>query len=163
MAQLIKQQQVIGSDNWQVIEDDAAVSDYAIVSLSRWQAERDTLAEKAQAGVLGLFLKSEETADLIGDDASRFALIAIDFPKFTDGRGYTAARLLRERHGYQGELRAMGDVLIDQLFSMQRCGFDSFNLRDDQDQEEALKAFSPFTSCYQTDAREPRPLFRRRA
>ena len=163
MARLIKQQQVVGSDDWQIIEDDAAVVDYAVISLTRWQAERSALAAHAEAGKLGLFLNSDETADLIGDDASAFALIAIDFPKFTDGRGYTAARLLRERHGYQGELRAMGEVLIDQLFAMQRCGFDSFSLRDDQDTEEALKAFSTFTRCYQTDVREPRPLFRRRA
>ncbi|MBU2038989.1 MAG: DUF934 domain-containing protein, partial [Gammaproteobacteria bacterium] len=83
-------------------------------------------------------------------------------PKFSDGRGYSTARLLRERHGFKGELRSVGDVLIDQLFFMNRCGFNSFALRDDQDLNDALAAFATFTVCYQNDVNDQRPLFRRR-
>ncbi|WP_430462429.1 DUF934 domain-containing protein [Thalassolituus sp. LLYu03] len=162
MAQLIKQGALVNNDQWQRIEDDAVMADYSLISLKRWQENSAALAPLAEAGKVGLFLQSEETADLIGNDSRHFTLIAIDFPKFSDGRGYSAARLLRERHGYRGELRAMGDVLIDQLFFMKRCGFDSYALRDDQDLETALAAFSTFTVNYQTDVHEPRPLFRRR-
>jgi len=162
MARLIKQQQFEENDQWQLIDNDAPVAEFSIITLPCWQENRVKLEALAKAGKLGLYLDSHETADLIGDESRLFALIGINFPKFTDGRGYSAARLLRERHGYEGELRAFGDVLIDQLFSMQRCGFDSFMLRDDQDTEEALVAFSTFTNCYQNDVRNPQPLFRRR-
>ena len=120
MAQLIKQGALVNNDQWQRIEDDAVMADYSLISLKRWQENSVALAPLAEAGKVGLFLQSEETADLIGNDSRHFTLIAIDFPKFSDGRGYSAARLLRERHGYRGELRAMGDVLIDQLFFMKR-------------------------------------------
>lgn len=109
-----------------------------------------------------LRLNSDETADLVGENCQKFKRIDIDFPKFADGRGYSAARLLRERYGFTGELRSIGDVLIDQLFFMARCGFDSFDLREDQDIEDALKAFSTFSVTYQNDVHDQRPLFRRR-
>ena len=89
-------------------------------------------------------------------------LIAIDFPKFTDGRGYSLARLLRERYGYQGQIRAVGDVLIDQLYYMSRCGFDAFWLREDQIVEDALNALDTFSLSYQPGTDTPEPLFRRR-
>jgi uncharacterized protein (DUF934 family) len=163
MAQLIKNGELVQDTGWSLIEDDAAATAGSLVSLARWQSERETLLPAAQAGDIGLYLESDQTADLIGDDASSFRIIAINFPKFADGRGYSAARLLRERHGYTGELRAVGDVLIDQLFFMKRCGFDSYALRDDQELDVALTAFSTFTACYQNDVADPRPLFRRRA
>jgi uncharacterized protein (DUF934 family) len=89
-------------------------------------------------------------------------VIAVNFPKFTDGRGFSAARLLRERYGYQGELRAIGDVLRDQLQELERCGFDAFLLRADQDVQSALHAFADLSDQYQTSALQPLPLFRRR-
>ena len=104
----------------------------------------------------------DETVDLFGADADQFKRICIDFPKFADGRGYSAARLLREKYGYKGELRSTGDVLIDQLFFMKRCGFDTFALREDQVLEDAIAAFSTFTNPYQNDVQDQRPLFRRR-
>ena len=87
----------------------------------------------------------------------------MNFPKFTDGRGYTTARLLRERYAYRGEIRAIGDVLRDQLFSYQRVGFDAFALRADKDPVDALKAFEEFSEVYQASTDQPLPLFRRRA
>ena len=163
MAQLINDHQRISQDPWQPADDNSPVTDYQLISLGHWQEQSAELAAQAAAGRLGLFLDSHETADLIGDDCRHFALIALNFPKFSDGRAYSTARLLRERHGYKGELRAAGDVLIDQLFFMKRCGFDSFALRDDQDLSAALAAFSTFSVCYQGDVQDPRLLFRRRA
>ena len=91
-----------------------------------------------------------------------FALIALEFPKFRDGRAYSYARLLRERYGFKGELRAIGDVLHDHLFFMAQCGFDAFALREDQDAQEALSVFGTFSDGYQTSVLRPVPLFRRR-
>ena len=81
-----------------------------------------------------------------------FIIIALDFPTFKDGRSYSHARLLRERYKYEGELRAIGDVLQDQLFFMKRCGIDSFKVRDDKNIEEALKSFKDFSVRYQAAA-----------
>lgn len=128
------------------------------VTLEEWKENRDSLSGQN----LDLTLESGDTADLVGDDAASFQRISINFPKFADGRGYSAARLLRERHGYKGELRATGDVLIDQLYFMKRCGFDTFALRDDQIIEDAIAAFSTFSVNYQNDANNQQPLFRRR-
>lgn len=128
------------------------------VTLEEWKENRDSLSGQN----LELTLESSETADLIGDDSASFQRISINFPKFADGRGYSAARLLRERFVYKGELRATGDVLIDQLYFMKRCGFDTFALRDDQIVEDAIAAFSTFTVNYQNDANDQQPLFRRR-
>jgi len=104
-----------------------------------------------------------------GDDPAKVAerlgavaRVEVNFPKFTDGRGYSIARLLRERHGYQGELRAVGDVLRDQIFYLSRCGFDAFLLRDGQDAEESLSALHDFSEAYQASVERPEPLYRRR-
>jgi uncharacterized protein (DUF934 family) len=90
-------------------------------------------------------------------------LIAIDFPVFTDGRGYSIASTLRNRYRYDGELRAIGDVLIDQLFYLRRVGFSSFALRADQDRVRATSALRTFSDAYQGAADQPLPAFRRRA
>ncbi|MBL8557335.1 MAG: DUF934 domain-containing protein [Hyphomonadaceae bacterium] len=89
-------------------------------------------------------------------------LFAIDFAKFSDGRGLSSGVLLRKRLGYTGELRAVGDVARDQLFQMARCGFDAFQLRDGQDVNDALKAFSDYGEVYQDAADGRAPIFRRR-
>ena len=133
-------------------------TDLTPVTLTEWQENKGSLSGQK----LELTLNSDETADLIADECQQFERICVDFPKFADGRGYSAARLLREKYGFKGELRAVGDVLIDQLFYMMRCGFSTFALREDQILEDAIAAFSTWTLNYQTDALEPRPLFRRR-
>ncbi|MGA9665176.1 MAG: DUF934 domain-containing protein, partial [Gallionella sp.] len=91
----------------------------------------------------------------------QFSVIAVDFPKFADGRGYSIARLLRTRLGYRGELRAIGDVLRDQMFYMQRVGFDAFAARTDKDIGDARRGLSDFTFSYQASSDERLPLFRR--
>jgi uncharacterized protein (DUF934 family) len=98
--------------------------------------------------------------------AARLATVSrveINFPKFGDGRGFSIARLLRERYGYKGELRAVGQVARDHLYYMEKCGFDAFLLREGEDVGEALAAFGDFSESYQATAAQPLPLFRRRA
>ena len=109
-----------------------------------------------------VWLASSEEPEALAQDAARLPLIAIDFPKFTDGRGLSGARLLRERYGFRGELRAIGDIQRDQLFDLARCGFDAFVLREGEDAEAALAAFNTFSDAYQTSVDRPAPLFRRR-
>ena len=89
-------------------------------------------------------------------------VIAVNFPKFSDGRGYSIGRLLRERYGYKGELRAVGEVARDHLHAMEQCGFNAFQLREGEDAQEALSAFGDFSDSYQATAARPEPLFRRR-
>ena len=90
------------------------------------------------------------------------ARVEVEFPKFGDGRGFSIARLLRERYGYQGELRAVGQITRDLLFFMESCGFDAFELREGEDAEEAIAAFADFSESYQASPARPLPLFRRR-
>lgn len=175
MATLLKHSHIVENDAWTILKEGLKeglaegakegleVSEFTIVPLSFWQQNQSQLSDIATAGKLGLLLSSDQTADLIGENCRQFSLICIDFPKFIDGRGYSAARLLRERYGFTGELRAVGDVLIDQLFFMKRVGFDAFSLREDQDVEDALTAFTTFTHPYQGDVQDTRPLFRRHA
>jgi len=115
-----------------------------IVSLAQWQAQRDALL--ARGTPLGIRLHSDQSPEAIADDVQHFAVIALEFPKFRDGRAYSYARLLRERYGFKGELRAVGDVLMEQLFFMLRTGFDAFDVQQSPDPvaafETALKDFS---------------------
>ena len=154
---LIKQGQP-SQDIWQLSRDEEGLPAYrpAIVPLKLWQRHGDQ-------GDLAPWLSSDTVLDeaLVGE-LRKAPLIAIDFPAFTDGRGYTLARLLRERHGYQGEIRAIGDVLIDQLFYMTRCGFDALALRDDQPLEDAMRWLKPFSVSYQPGVDVREALFERR-
>lgn len=132
-----------------------------IVSLSRYIEERDKL--RGRSGKVGVRLASDEQAQAVATYLPELALVAIEFPTFKDGRGYTTARLLRDRYGYKGEIRAVGDVLRDQLNYMRRCGFDAWELKQGKDIQGALQAFQEFSVTYQGAADDPRPLFRRRA
>ena len=118
-----------------------------------WAEARETLLQSGRP--LGLWLKSDQRPQDVADDIRHFQSIALEFPKFTDGRAYTAARILRERLGFTGELRAVGQVLRDQLLFMQRCGFDAFELAKEEDAEEWLEALKEFSIWYQSagDAR----------
>jgi uncharacterized protein (DUF934 family) len=113
----------------------------------------------------GEVLRLEPTDDpaSVADRLGRVARVEVNFPKFGDGRGYSIARLLRERYGYRGELRAVGEVVRDHLLQMESCGFDAFLLRDGEDAEEALGGFQDFSDFYSASVARPLPLFRRRA
>jgi uncharacterized protein (DUF934 family) len=123
---------------------------------------------KEQAGLFdpattGVWIASDDEYEDIAGELLGLPLIAVDFPSFRDGRGYSVAYLLRTRYGYRGELRAIGDVLRDQLFYMHRCGFDSFEVRADKDIQDALKGLTAYTIRYQGSVDDPVPLFRKRA
>lgn len=131
-----------------------------IVPLKFWQTFPEELEE--YNGDITIWLDSHERVEDIGDKLHEFPLIALNFPVFSDGRSYSNARELREHFDYKGEVRAIGDVLRDQLFYMSHCGFDAFDLRYDQEPQDCLSAFNDFTTNYQATVSEPLPLFRRR-
>jgi len=137
------------NDEWLSVDDDAALpaDGPVIVSLSRWQSETDLL--RARTAPLGLLVESHEQIADIETDLSAFELIALDFPTLRDGRPYSTARLLRERYGFSGELRAVGDVARDQFLFMHRCGFDAFQVEDGTGLEAWLRAVSEITIWYQ--------------
>jgi uncharacterized protein (DUF934 family) len=165
MALVIKDRK-IASDPWLLLRPGAdgglaavpATGD-VIVPLAVWQTQRDVLRAR---GRLGVWLDSHEEAAAIAQDLAHFDVIAVNFPKFGDGRGFSTARLLRERYGWKGELRAVGDVFRDQLFFMAGCGFNVFALREGEDLQDALTAFRDFSESYQGTVGQPLPLFRRR-
>ncbi len=117
-------------DPWVSLGDEAALPEGApaIVSFERWQNERETLVKRNAP--LGIRLRSDQPPKLVLEDLDRFAVIALEFPRFGDGRAYSYARLLRERYGFRGELRAVGNVLRDQALFMRRCGFDAFEVAE---------------------------------
>jgi uncharacterized protein (DUF934 family) len=148
---LLKQGQ-IAEDSWRFVGDDEALpaEGAVVVSLRRWAAERDSLLRRGAA--LGVRLEPADLVEILAPDLGRLALIQIDFPKFNDGRGYSTARLLRQRYRYPGELRAVGRVLRDQLLYLHRCGFDAFEIAREDAVEAWIKAVSEFGAWYQRGA-----------
>lgn len=113
-----------------VVADDEGIGNRAFfVSKARFLAERDTLLPRGHD--VGIVLDPADRLDDLAEDLATIGALAIRFPKFGDGRGYSLARLARERHGYRGELRAVGDVLWDQLEALCRCGFDTIEIEDE--------------------------------
>jgi len=145
---LLKRDQIV-NDPWQRMDDESPLPSGipVIVTYERWQKERDGLV--GRNGKLGIVLAGDQSPDLIADDLHRFTLICLDFPKFTDGRAYSYARLLRARYDFAGEIRAVGAVLRDQLLFMRRCGFDSFDIPDGVDAADWTIAFNDFSQRYQ--------------
>ena len=163
MPKLIKDNAVI-DDRWTLLRDVTSLADLpasgpVIVPLALWLANCDALFARGEVGVL---LAPTDDPDMLADDLPALPLVAVDFPKFGDGRGYSIARLLRDRYGYLAELRAIGDVLRDQLYAMSECGFDAFSLRADRDPTDALASLRDFAGLYTSTTREPQPWFRRR-
>jgi len=118
-----------------------------LVSLDRWQRERATLLERDAP--LGVQLKSDQSPDSIADDLDRISLVALEFPQFRDGRAYSYARILRERFGFDEEVRAVGDVLMEQLHFMLRVGFDAFEIDGDDPLGQFETAQADFSIWYQ--------------
>lgn len=164
MRQIIKGNEVV-QDTWEIVPKDATLEQLTntgdvIVPLAMWLEHAHAL--QAREGRLGVWLDADEEAEAIADDLAHFDVIALNFPVFSDGRNYSNARLLRDRYQYQGELRAIGDVLRDQLFFMRRCGFNAYALREDLDPHAALASLNDFSEVYQAATDQPLPLFRRR-
>ncbi len=155
MGEVIKNRSIIEDDVRHLADDEQATGGNFTVSLTRWLEEREQL--KNVEGI-GVRIASDEPIEPILDDISSLDIIALDFPKFADGRSYSKARLLRERFNYQGELRATGDILRDQLFYLCRCGFDTFELAQGNIRD-ALKGFNDFSITYQTAADGTLPVY----
>lgn len=168
MTLIIRNREVV-EDDWLVIATnpagglplpEALPAGKVIVPLAYWKDARDTLRALRDKSELGIWLApDDEPADVV-PEFDAVALLAVDFPVFRDGRGMSLARLLRERYGWKGEIRAIGDVQRDQLGYMARCGIDTFAVRADKDIHDALNAFGELTLHYQGDVHDPRPLFR---
>ena len=169
----------ISEDAWQLLgiteaqspESVPLPSGQVIFPLSVWQVRCQEIA--ARRLPYGIFLMATDAPEVLADalvtnadqthpDFGLITLIAVNFAVFTDGRGYSIARLVRERYGFKGELRAVGDVQVDQIYYMSRVGFDAFALPVDKNPERALAAFNTFSDAYQSGVDEPLPLFRRR-
>ncbi|MGF1527690.1 MAG: DUF934 domain-containing protein [Candidatus Competibacterales bacterium] len=161
MGQVIRDERLVDDDFTRLTDDEARVDGDIIVSLARWRRERDELMR--HPGRVSVVVQSDDSVDELAQDFHHFAFIALEFASFTDGRGYSQARRLREQYHYRGELRAVGEVLVDQLYLMRRCGIDAYQLRDDQDPQAALAALNALSVHYQSAADgSGRPAWRRR-
>jgi uncharacterized protein (DUF934 family) len=159
---LLKQGVVVEDRFRRLVDADALPAEGAVlVTLERWQTQREALLARGQS--LGIEVPNSEPVESISRDIPHFALIALVFPKFTDGRAYSQARILRDRLGFVGELRATGQVLTDQLLFLHRCGFDSFELASASPAHSWQNALAAFSNFYQpaTDPAVSIPLLRR--
>lgn len=159
---LIKNRQIV-ADSWQTIADESNIKQLPggklIVSLAFWNDHKQALI--ARDDDLGIMLNPEDDVADIAADLASFALVALQFPAFRDGRAYSQARNLRQHHGYQGEIRARGNVLRDQLAFMERVGFNSFEIDSHQDINDAINGFDEIDIKYQSSSDEPLPLYKR--
>lgn len=169
MAKIIKQR-AVARDDWKVLT--LAANDTAesvklpfgpvLVPLAVWQARKHDLVQREweQGDALGVWLAPDENPAELAADLGDLTVIGVHFPKFTDGRGYSTATLLRTRYGYRGELRAFGDIGRDQLAFLARVGFDAFAVAEP---ELAIVGLDDFSESYQAAANQPLPLYRRAA
>ncbi len=153
---LVKNKQIT-EDSWTHIADaeDLPFDGSVIISADRWLTDRESLVHRNAP--VGIRLRNNQSPADVAVDLHRFGVIALEFPAFKDGRAYTQARLLRERYRFEGEVRAFGEVLRDQLLFMQRCGIDAFEIHKREDAEAFEKAIGEITVFYQpaADARTP--------
>jgi uncharacterized protein (DUF934 family) len=164
MSNRIIRDGTIVADDWTLVPTDASelsVASKLIVPLKLWQAHRKALIARGEP--LGIWLDSANDPANIAADVNLFSVIALNFPTFKDGRNSSTAYLLRTRYAYKGELRAIGDVLRDQLFAYKRVGFNAFAVRADRDIDDALKGLNDFSDVYQGSVDQPLPLYRRRS
>ncbi|BAN22381.1 DUF934 domain-containing protein [Caballeronia insecticola] len=142
---------------------DALPAGKLIVPFALWKEHKSAIIASRAKEDIGVWLAPDDEPAELAADFDDLSVIAVDFPVFRDGRGFSIGRLLRERYEWKGELRAIGDVLRDQVLFHSRCGFDAFAVRADKDIHDALNAFSEFSELYQGATDNPEPLFRRRA
>ena len=142
---------VFAADAYAQIGDDAALPDGPVlVSLARFEKERDALL--ARNTPVGVLLKADQSPEKLGEDVNRLSLVALDFPKFRDGRAFSWARMLRTRLGFKGEIRAVGDFLYDQINYQHRVGFDAWVVPDSFRLEDFSRALGEMTNVYQPSA-----------
>jgi uncharacterized protein (DUF934 family) len=147
-------------DNWQLLRevaDSALPPGQVIVPLDYWLANRDALLAR---GDVGVWLGSEQPPTPLAGDLDRIPVVAVDFPLFTDGRGFSYGRTLREHFGYKGEVRAIGQFIRDQLYYLSRCGFDAYAI-ETADPEKSVASLYDFSDAYSAAVDQPLPWFRR--
>lgn len=163
---LINAEQIVSNDPWLLIRGESAAEELAaqlssdqplIVEWSLWLDNKEALA--ARQAEVSVLIDGSTDWDAFSAEAKNFTLVAIDFPSFADGRGFSQARLLR-REGFSGEIRAVGDVTWDRLRYMKRCGFDTFSIAEDRYAEGIFESFSEINVCLQGSADDPRPIYR---
>lgn len=166
MPKLIKDGGLI-ENKWKLFDKEAGLEeinsindDKCILPLKLWLENKDLLSKKT--GDIGIWLDSDESPLLLKEDANSFPVIALNFPIFRDGRSFSHAAILRQQLNFSGDLRAIGDVQRDQLSYMLSCGFSSFLVPEEADEEVLLAGFHDFSENYQSTVTAPTPLFRRR-
>ncbi|NQV57128.1 MAG: DUF934 domain-containing protein [Rhodospirillales bacterium] len=149
----------VSRDSWVHLDDGETINGAPaiIVSYDRWHGQRAEFT--AHNGPLGIRMRSDQPPSLIEEHVGRFDLIALEFPSLNDGRGFSHARILRERFGFAGELRAVGDVIEDQIFFMARSGFNAFELADGREPAHAIAALKEFSVAYQPAADHMAPAY----
>jgi uncharacterized protein (DUF934 family) len=160
MPTLIKDK-AVASDDWQVLQDGSEAAGRTRVIVPTPYAVEHAATLFSQGQEIGVWLEGEAELDGVVDLLDRVPMIAVHFPAFNDGRGLSLAVLLRTRHAYKGELRAIGDVHTDMLHYLRRCGFDSYLLPDGRDPATALAALDSLSDFYQGSVSQPLPAFRR--
>lgn len=159
MQKLVKQGVVVDND-WTVVAKGEAIPETGkvLVNAEDFNTNIDALLARGA----GVWLDSDQAPALIEADLNKLSVIAINFPAFADGRGYSYAYILRKELAYTGELRAIGDVLRDQMFYMSRCGFDTYAVREDRDAADSIASLSDFSQAYQAAVDTPSPLMVKR-
>lgn len=155
-------------DPWVFVENEEDLAQYQttknlILPIRLWETMRAAeVSQGHESSLNGIWLSPDDNEESLKPWLNVLPLIALQFPSFRDGRAYTQAYTIKTRLSWRGELRAVGDVLRDQLSLMRQCGFNSFAIRDDKSVEDALKGLSGISVLYGRSAIEPKPLFRRR-
>ena len=161
MPQVLKDNRLI-DDSWTLLTEDSESlpSGDILLSYSQWQTFSDQL--DSHDGSVGVIIEGNADIEDIIKPLLKLPLIAINFPKFADGRAFSSARLIRERYEYTGEIRAVGGFIRDQLYYLSRCGFNAFKFDDSVDLTESAKSLQDFSEAYQVSVDQESPLFRRR-
>ena len=149
------------TDSWLLLPDSeiAGPTPYRLLTLTQWEAVREAWCADVPVGVL---LPNTVDVEDLAADLPRIALVALEFPKWADGRAYSQAHVLRARLRFAGQVRATGEVVVDMLPLLQRCGFDAVVLREGERQSSAERALGFFPAGhYQGDVLQPQPLFAR--
>ncbi len=150
MSKLLKSG-AFAADTFTQVADDAALPEGPVlVSLARFEKDRDALL--ARNIPVGVLLKSAESPEKLGEDVNRLSLVALEFPSFRDGRAFSWARMLRTRLGFTGEIRAVGDFIFDQINYQHRVGFDAWMVPDTFKIEDFARALGEMTNVYQPSA-----------
>lgn len=164
---LINAENLIQNDPWVLVQGEQGAEQLQaeigtgsslIVEWALWQDNAEQL--KARTAPVAVLINGATDMDALAAELAQFELVAIDFPSFADGRGFSQARLLRQRLNFSGEIRAVGDVTWDRLRYMHRCGFDTFTIAEDRYDDGIFKAFTEINVCLQGAADDPRPIYR---